>query len=124
MEFNFHSRDPESWDEFSDSLRLSSPGNYLTLFTSTQEILPALEQGDPITVKIDNKDDSKVTFNRIEGLPRDGPDYSSCRAVVEERALSMRYYINSEVAPGILEQFPEGKLLVTGGGSRNEQIRQ
>ncbi|KAF4652599.1 hypothetical protein FOZ61_009571 [Perkinsus olseni] len=113
-----------SWDEFSDSIRLSSPGNYLTLCTSTQEILPALEQGDPVTVKIENKNDAKVTFSRFEGVPKDGPDYSSCRAVVEERALSMRYYINSEVAPGILEQFPGGKLLVTGGGSRNEQIRQ
>ncbi|KAF4653089.1 hypothetical protein FOL47_010714 [Perkinsus chesapeaki] len=114
----------KSWTDFGKSISQSSPGAYVTLFTTTQEILPSLAQGEPITAQIESGKDGSVTFNRLGSLPQEGPDYSKCRAVVEERALSMRYYIDSEVSSGILEQFPEGRLLITGGGSRNEQIRQ
>lgn len=102
-----------SWDKFTEILQSTQPGNgnHFGMFFSTNEITPPLtNNGNVFAATSDGK-----TFHKVGTFS----DEQNVRGVVESRALAMYSHMNS-----LGFYTPEGRLLMTGGGSANPAIRQ
>lgn len=99
------------WETFSRHLRETEPGNNgsVAIYAESDEITPPYCKGAP-------RRQGGTASHDYDGEPK-----RDCRAVVEMRALAMRSHLGRL---GVTEIATTGRLLLTGGGSGNAEIRQ
>jgi xylulokinase len=113
-----------SWEDFDASLERTPAGNQglLALLTFVDEILPRLPAGLMYFAQIETESTSSALAELKLALlrPEDVASHDAVvRAVVEQRALAIRYYGERIGLP-----FPPQRVLLTGGASQSRGIRK
>eukprot|EP00400_MALV-I_sp_L67-5_P000420 gene420-690_t len=100
------------WDQFTSMLTNTPPGNgnNFGMFFSINEITPPLTNKGNVLATLDGS-----SFRKVDSFT----DEQYVRGVVESRALAMLCHMTS-----LGFYTPSGRLLMTGGGSKNPAIRQ